>query len=135
MRGLRINFGSGGARLDLAATVSGLAALAQNALVNIGTHAGSDPVFPTRGTGLMRAAVEGRLVNATTARHHANFAAVDTLFFMRGTDPAGETPRLARVWLTQESFDGARLTLSARFESTEGTSMGTLADISEVAQA
>lgn len=73
-------------RLDLGSRVEGKQCVAQKCLVNIATEQGSDRLAADRGTNLLRAALRGVNVDANTARHSGNFAAIDTLFYIRQTD-------------------------------------------------
>lgn len=92
MRGVKLSFTEHGADFDWSAPARDFDAVVQNALVNVGTELGSDPIFPSRGTSLLLDAVRGKMVNTIWAMHTANFAALATLAFSRqtnGTDPHG----------------------------------------------
>lgn len=104
--------------------VSGFAASVQNALVNIGTAQGSDPVFPDRGTDLQKDAVEGRLIDLNAAQHSSNFAAVDTLAFLRSYTSPDDSTGLLAVQLEPADFTGTRLMIDAIFTSQGGATVG-----------
>lgn len=125
LEGLSVEFVASGARLDFSSRVSGFGTLAQNGLVNIGTVRGSDPVFPDRGTRLYRSGVVGEITNYNTAYHASNFAAMDTMFFLRRSDYVDSThERIKTVKLQPVEFVGTRMRLQARFEGDAGSAIG-----------
>lgn len=85
MTGLALKFENGKALIDLTRVRSGTDHELQTALINALTWEGSDKVYPTKGTMLQRDAARGYLVGFQTARHAANFAALQTLEFMKNT--------------------------------------------------
>jgi len=105
------------------ASVSGFQAVVQNAMVNIGTRQGTDPVFPDRGTNLQLDAATGRLIDLNSAAHSSNFAALDTMTFSRTTDD-GDQNGLSQVVLAPAQFSGGSLSLEAKFQSIDGKSVG-----------
>lgn len=125
-RGLKVEFNAkNGATLKLDEVVTGFAASVQNGMVNLGQRKQSSPIFPEKGTGLHAAALRGVLISLTDATHHANFAAIDTLFFSRETDPdAEEDGALASVELEPIELASGRLRVRARFESNSGEAVG-----------
>lgn len=82
--------------------VEGAPAAIQNVLVNILTAAGSDPVFPERGTDFTRDMLSGAAVDIRSATHVGNFAASDSLFFSRSYDTASGNDALAEIVLTPD---------------------------------
>jgi hypothetical protein len=60
----------------------GVEADLQACLINMATQRGSDPMHPERGTELLVAATSGMLIDPLSAKHQANFAALDTLYFV-----------------------------------------------------
>lgn len=110
MRGVTLDFTSSGARINWAGTREGAEHDLQAAVVNAVTWRGSDKVFPTRGTMLQRAALSGRLFSLNEARHAANFAAAETIQFLKVTG----TPVLTRLLMDPIGFEDRRLKLDLR---------------------
>ena len=124
MKGLAINFaGNAGATLLTSGKVSGFACTAQNGLVNIACNKGEDVIDADRGTNLYKDALAGRVPTFSDAYHIANFAALDTKFFLKKHTPEGEEI-VEKVILDPITFDGNRLALKASFTSTAGTTIG-----------
>lgn len=105
MTGLKVQFTDSGLNLVPDQAVDGSMTTAQNALVNIGTSKNSDWAYPERGTDLLQSAVRDGIPTQTTARHYANFAAVDTLFFLRDTEAKTTDESLDLVELTPDRVD------------------------------
>lgn len=105
MNGLKVEFTDTGMRLIPDQSISGIMTTAQNALVNIGTSKGSDWAYPNKGTDLLRSSVRDGIPTQTTARHYANFAAVDTLFFLRDSEAKTTDESLEQVTLTPDRLD------------------------------
>ena len=97
MKSLRVAFDEGGARLVFDETVEGTRNTAQKCLINVGTINGSDSMFADRGTQLLAQAVRSELISENTAQHAANFAALDTLTFVRVNDPQDALDDTSRV--------------------------------------
>lgn len=124
-KSLKIIFSAEGSTLDLANTVEGFAATVQNGLVNIVTEKGSDPGDPARGTDMFRDALQGKVADLLAAQHIANLAALDTVFYLRGTDdPAADYERVEKINMRPFSYTGERLELNAVFSGTAGSQMG-----------
>jgi len=122
MTGVLIDF-SGDKPVFGSAKVEAFQAIVQNAMVNIGTRQGTDPLYTDRGTNLQLDAAAGRLIDLNSAAHSSNFAALDTLAFSRATadnDPSG----LSQVNLAPAQFSGGSLSLEAKFQSVDGQSVG-----------
>ena len=83
MKGIKLNFAAEGASLDLSAPVTGFDTSVQNGLVNFGTAAGTDHIFPDRGTDLMKQAQAGQMLDDRGAMHAANSTARCTISSIR----------------------------------------------------
>lgn len=80
MRAVAIDFTGGyTTRINFRREVSGKSLQEQKYLVNVATKAGSDPVFPRRGTKLLDSAIGGALMSINGLTD--GFAAVDTVYF------------------------------------------------------
>lgn len=80
MRAIAIDFTGGyTTRINFRREVSGKSLQEQKYLVNVATKAGSDPVFPRRGTKLLDSAIGGALMSINGLTD--GFAAVDTVYF------------------------------------------------------
>jgi hypothetical protein len=123
---VKITFSSDGALFDFSRAVEDRDAIIQNSMINIGTLAGSDKVYPDKGTSLFSSAVRGRLVNGNAAAHASNFAAVDTLFFERKYLDPTCPDLLTKVSLKPATFDGRQLTVNAAFQFDDGTTVGSI---------
>ena len=125
MEGLAIEFESTGAVLDVSTKVSNFSTIVQNGLVNIGTIAGSDPLYLSRGTQLYNSGVVGALTTYNDAYHAANFAALDTSFFLKRSDYADANyERVRLVEMQPVSYNGSRMQINVRFEGENGTIVG-----------
>jgi hypothetical protein len=94
MRGLRIKFTPAGAVFDFGYYVKDFDCTVQNALVNLGTDAESDPLYAGRGTYLSKDAARGKMVAGVWANHAVNFAALRTLAFSQQTETTSNEDRL-----------------------------------------
>lgn len=129
-RTLSIEFnGADGAALDFANTRSGILCQVQRALINVGTDRGTDPAYPTRGTLLPQQAFAGAISGRNRAKAQVNFAAIDTRFFLRETDAAGDEDRVADLRINIESLENRQLRLRAELVSIRGESVGVQASI------
>ena len=125
MRGIRIIFGDTGPTFDLEQFTLNFASTVQNALVNVGTRVGSDPIFAERGTGILDAAVKGALISSVWATHYANFAALETLSFSRTTDDDYNLFKLQKFTLESTGLVDQHVALNASAISTDGQMIGT----------
>lgn len=126
MKSLKIVFEATGARLLLDETVEGFGAVVQNGLVNIATEKGSDPSDSARGTDLLKDALEGKVASLLSAQHISNLAALDTIFYVRGTDEIDTAEeRLEALTLQPFDYDGASVRINAVFAGNQGTVVGT----------
>lgn len=127
MKGLKISFEAQGASLVLDQTVADADCEIQNALVNVGTARGSDPMYPLRGTNMLKEATSGAVVDLDSARHVANFAALYTFDFIRSTLPdlMKDSPhRIVQLKLSVKDFDGVLLDLSISGQLQSGVEFG-----------
>ena len=132
MQGLKVDFNSDGAVLRLDKTVAGADAEIQNMLVNAGSLKGSDFIFPSRGTNLLKDAVAGAVVDANSAQHSANFAALATLNFIKATLPdsmKNSADRITEITFEVESFDGTLLTLQTQVVTADKRVIGIISEI------
>lgn len=127
MRGIRINFNDGS--FDFSAPARDFETAVQNALVNVATDQGSDPLYPERGTNLLLDGVSGRLINNAWANHSANFAAVQTLVFCQTVDDPSDDHRLSNFLLAQAKIVGQKLTLSAQAVAADGQRAGLITEV------
>lgn len=130
MRGIRLEFDDNGPSFDFSKPLFDFETTVQNALVNIGTARGSDPIYgDDRGTDLLLDAVSGRMVNNAWANHAANFAAVSTLVFSQRVDPAGDPHGLREFRLKNAKITGQKLELSAQAVAADGEIRGVIAEL------
>lgn len=116
MEGLKINFIKDDISISTDSKVSGFDATIQNALVNIGTRAGTDRIYPGKGTSILDRAVEGKIVGFNAANHESQLAALDTLFFSREYETSDVNEiKLGSVAMAPLSYDGNKLRIEASF--------------------
>jgi hypothetical protein len=116
MEGIKINFLNGEIYIETTEKVDGFDATIQNALVNIGTRAGTDRIYPTKGTTILKSAVEGKIVGLNVANHETQAAAIDTLFFSREYETSTDLSiRLGQVFMDTLSYDGTKLRINSAF--------------------
>jgi len=129
MRSLKIQFSKEGSDIDFNSEVTGFDATIQAAMVNMATHKGSDDTYPTRGTDILKRAVSGLLINDREAMHTANFAAVDTVFFVRANEPQASGEKLSQITTDPIIQDTTHLTLNLQFLSEQGRVVGVIRDL------
>lgn len=129
MIGIRLSFDDAGPRFDFSATVRDFDATVQNALVNVGTDLGSDPVFTDRGTNLKLDGAQGRMATKIWANHSSNFAALRTLSFSQQNDQTTNVWRLQSFSLQCSKLINTTAVLNVRAVSEGGTIVGGLATI------
>ena len=129
MRGIRITFNEDGPRFDFSRSVRGFESVVQNALVNVGTDLGSDPIFTDRGTDLKRDGAHGRMATAIWANHSANFASLNTLAFIQQTDDETNPFKLQEFELRCEQVILTTAVLNVRAVSSLGQVVGGFANI------
>lgn len=88
MKDLKIIFDGDASTIELNALVEDKNLYEQKVLVNMVTENGSDKIFPSRGTKMLADSINGKVYNRTGTVHIGNFAALDTIYFIRSTDPA-----------------------------------------------
>jgi hypothetical protein len=116
MEGIKINFFNGEIYIEPTEKVSGFDATVQNALVNIGTRVGTDRTYPTKGTSILKSAVEGKIVGLNVANHETQAASIDTLFFSREYETSADLSiRLGQVFMDTLSYDGTKLRINSAF--------------------
>lgn len=84
-QGIKIDFASTAtpANINFDQLVEGFDAVAQNGLVNLGTHQGSDRLDDRRGTSLFSSATVGSLIDEGERAHATALAAERTRLFLR----------------------------------------------------
>ena len=129
MRGIRLAFDEDGPRFEFSTPVSAFDSVVQNALVNVGTDLGSDPVFKTRGTDLKRDGAHGRMATSIWANHSANFAALKTLAFIQQTDNQTNPFKLQEFELRCDQLVLDKVVLAVKAVSSIGQVVGGFANI------
>ena len=122
--GIKLNFSDEGVKILTDEKVDAFDAEVQNALMNIGVLNGSDPIYADRGTTLFIKGLQGRMTNSITAGHEANYAAVDTLFFVREEDPFTDHDPVNLIELEIESFEIGRMSINTVMTSVAGEVQG-----------
>jgi biotin carboxylase len=87
MRDIKIIFDGDASTIDLNSLVEDKNLYEQKVLVNMVTENGSDKIFPSRGTKMLADSINGKVYSRTGTVHIGNFAALDTIYFIRSTDP------------------------------------------------
>lgn len=87
MKDLKITFFGDSTTINLDEKVEDKNLYEQKVLINMVTERGSDPVYEYRGTRLLADAINGKVYSKTGTTHVGNFAALDTIYFIRSTDP------------------------------------------------
>ena len=128
MRGIAIRFDGSKPTLDFQNWKQGFAATTQNALVNLATRAGSDPVFTDRGTKLREDGYRGRMLNKTWANRQANYAALSTLAFVRKVETQA-TEGLQSLQMKTSRIQNGSVEFLVKATSTEGEVIGNFLDI------
>lgn len=129
MYGVRLQFTSRGAAFDFSRPVKDFACTVQDAMVNLGTEAGSDPLFPDRGTYLLLDGVQGRMVNLQWANHAANFAATRTVTFLKSNDNPNNDFSLKKLKLSAAVFNVVQLELQLEATDENGNVIGVINNI------
>ena len=124
MRGIKLNFFGGTPVFDFSDTVKDFDATVQNALVNLGTDLGTDPLYPDRGTYLLKDALQGRMINLQWANHAANFAAMRTMVFSKANELPSNPNALQTLSVKAASFNVSRLQFDIQATCVDGTTVG-----------
>lgn len=122
MEGLKVNFLNGDIYIEPEAKVTDFDATVQNALANIGTRRGTDRIYPSKGTNILKSAVEGKIAGLNVANHEAQLAAINTLFFSREYETSTNlSVKLGKVFMDTLSYDGAKLRINSAFTNFSAT--------------
>lgn len=125
MHDIRLNFnGESDTLIDLTAKVEGKALYEQKCLVNLATEQESDPLYPTRGTTILKSCIGGTIISSNAADHVGNFAALNTLMFVRGEDYAAVQSSgdiITQCGLTPVELDETTLGYTVIFGFADGT--------------
>lgn len=127
MRDIKIKFNRGSdTRLVLNEAVEGKSLFQQKYLINTVTSKNSDPIFPERGTDLLKILISGAIVDAEQAIHTGNFASTDTEYFCtyeEHSDAYESTSYVDSYALEPVDYDNDRrvLTFQALFNFKDGT--------------
>lgn len=119
-RSVAVLFGTDGSLSLLAEVAEGAHCTIQNALVNVLTPKGVDPVFPDRGTNFVVSMLDGSAIDLRSASHVANFAASDTIFFLAEHGAADIADSLNQMTLTPSDTNISDM--EASFETADGRS-------------
>jgi hypothetical protein len=130
MKGIRLDLEQSGAKFNFDEPIEDFSALIQNCLVNVGTSKDTDRVFEEKGTDLLKDAVSGLLVDPGGIAGSAQFASVDTLFFIRDNTPDGFDVFVDEIRLVPVDFDINNLQIETKFISSDGTEIGNLTTLS-----
>ena len=129
MKGLKVNFTPDGTEISLTEVVQDADCEMQNALINMASLSGGDPLYPGRGTSLLKNAVRGALIDNNAANHASNFAAIATKQFLAAVDYADSLNPVKKVVLQPAAFSGGRLQLTLQLTFADGTTSGMLATV------
>lgn len=124
MKSLKLIYSGGLATFDLVTPLTGVECDIQNAMVNVLTTAGTDSVYPAKGTNLLRDATRGALVDMNACNHISNFAAASTLRFGRSVDYADNPEKLTSFTLLPISRVNQSLVLNSNFKTSTGNIYG-----------
>lgn len=134
MKGLRIILDGADSTISFNEIVEDKNLYAQKALVNMVTENGSDKIFPTRGTKMLAESINGKVYSRTGIVHIGNFAALDTLYFIRSTDPTevlGEPYTISNIDVDGISYNNKdhALSFSVQITYKDETSTEVVADL------
>lgn len=107
----------GKTRLDLTNYVEGKDLTVQKVLINIPTFKGSDKLYPDKGTSLLQQFIGAVVVNKNAAQHIANFAALDTIYFINDTDGLDVNDPMGLANLDLELLDYSAMTGEVKLTS------------------
>lgn len=125
LKGIKIIFDPDNkARVDWSNPVTGFDATVQCVLCHIGTSAGSDSVFPDRGTSLLTYGLVGRLGSIREAVHECNFASVKAKDFIEDHTPPEIIERISRIRITPLEISRQRLDTNISIDTTSGLVVG-----------
>lgn len=135
MKDLKIILNGDKTTIDLNAITEDKNLYEQKVLVNMATSKGSDYIYEDRGTDLLRDAIYGKVYSQSGTVHIGNFAALDTIFFIRSTDPEeldGSDFTVNDINVTGISYVNAThtLNLSVQVIYADDTQTETVAEVS-----
>lgn len=135
MRAIKIHYNGGNdTRILFREETSGKLLQIQKYLLNVATEAGSDPIFPDRGTDLLAAGIQGTLVSSTTADD--SFAAVNTLYFCNYEEhpdmfKSGDNVEFFSLDPTDYQHHNRSLSFAAEFTFKDKTEYNTVLEIAD----
>lgn len=134
MKDLKVVFSGDNSYIDLFSTVEDKNLYEQKALINLVTENGSDKLYDNRGTTLLMDSIRGAVYNKAGTVHVCNFAALDTLFFMKDVeyqDVLGADFTLKDINMDIISYSNTTNTLnvSVQFVFNDDTESNVVADI------
>lgn len=121
MKDIKLILDGDASTIDLSAEVEDKNLYEQKVLVNMVTAQGSDPVYPDRGTTMLIDSIRGQAYNRAGIIHIGNFAALDTISFIKGTDPeevASEDFTVRDINVSTISYNNTTNTLSLSVQLT-----------------
>ena len=107
MRDIKLILKGDDSYIDLTSSVNGKSNTEQKCLVNLVTENGSDFLYPARGTTLLADSINGLAYDKIEATHVANFAALDTEFFLSDVKYTPDVPVSETV--TYKYIDGIKI--------------------------
>ncbi len=129
MEDIKIIFdGTNGTDIDLTSKVEGKLLYHQKCLVNISTDVGSDNIYAARGTDLSKYVYNSSAVITSESVHIGNFAALDTLYFVREQEYAAvassdDLITDFRLSINSVASNGAFVTFTTTFQHADGTTI------------
>lgn len=126
MKDVKIIFDGPNTRIDLNQIVEGKSLYEQKALMNLVTDQESDPAYPDRGTTMIANSISGNAYDINRAAHIANFAILDTLYFISYQEYAavqgsGDLIQDMTMEVLEYSGSDSRIRFSAKFTFADGT--------------
>jgi hypothetical protein len=134
MKDVKIIFNGDASTINLTEEVNDKNLYEQKVLINMVTEKGSDPVYADRGTDLLADSIRGKVYSRSGTIHVGNFAALDTIYFIRNTEPSyvkGEPYTLQDINVSGISYNNEDnvLNLSVQVIYTDETSTEIIADL------
>lgn len=134
MKDVKIIFSGDSSTINLTEEVRDKNLYEQKVLVNMVTEKGSDAIHPDRGTDLLADSIRGKVYSRSGTIHVGNFAALDTIYFIRNSEPIDEKGKpytLQDINVTGISYDNADnvLNLSVQVIYMDDTTTEIVADL------